>query len=186
MNIPSAYLRQLSSELLTLYREQAMDYPKFHKMDVLSKTGILAVEKIKAAVGDAISEEEWAEHTAIILCGLTGSLVADEAFQATISDPDDFYPSPSVFVYTLPNIVTGEIALRHVIHGESAFYLLPSRDAASIADVITLPFGDPSIHHILGGWIDANDEICEAALLLINPDNTKNEIIETIQSTWNS
>lgn len=184
--IPSVHLRCTASELLTHYRAQAMDYPKFHKMDLLSKTGILAAEQIRAVADGAIADAEWAEHTAIILCGHTGSLAADAAFQATISDAADYFPSPSLFVYTLPNIVTGEIALRHLMHGETAFYLLPERDAAQIAHLLTLPLHDSAIHHVLGGWIDADGDICEATMLLINSENTNLEIIETLQKTWNS
>ena len=42
-------------------------------------------------------------------------------FQETIQHADSYYPSPALFVYTLPNIVTGEIAIRNKYYGETSF-----------------------------------------------------------------
>ena len=42
---------------------------------------------------------------------------------------EDKTPSPALFVYTLPNIVTGEISIRNKWYGESSVYILPAFDA---------------------------------------------------------
>jgi 3-oxoacyl-[acyl-carrier-protein] synthase-1 len=60
---------------------------------------------------------------AVILANRSASLKNDNDYIATISG-SGYYPSPALFVYTLPNIVTGEIAIRHQIQGETAFYIL--------------------------------------------------------------
>ena len=59
------------------------------------------------------------EDRAVVFFNRSASLQADTAYQATIQDPDNFYPSPAAFVYTLPNIVTGEIAIRNKYFGET-------------------------------------------------------------------
>ena len=104
--------------LVELYRRYAGDYPKFFKMDTLSRLGFIAAE-ILLKEPTANSQEP----TAIILANRSASIKNDTDYLATISD-GNYYPSPALFVYTLPNIVTGEIAIRHHIQGETSFYIL--------------------------------------------------------------
>jgi len=99
-----------------IYQYLKIDYPKFFKMDNLSKLGFLAAEIL-------LLDIEKKEHLGIILASSSSSLDTDEAFVDTIKDAN-FFPSPSVFVYTLPNIVIGEICIRHKIHGENAMFIL--------------------------------------------------------------
>ena len=84
----------------------------------------------------------------------TGSLCDDAEYQHTIDDTANYYPSPSTFVYTLPNIVTGEIAIRHHYHGETSFYLLPSRDEEVMAQVVQATLADAETTSLISGWID--------------------------------
>ena len=98
------------------------------------------------------------EDRAVILFNETGSLHADSAFQTTIQQPEAFFPSPSVFVYTLPNIVTGEIAIRNKYYGESNFMVLPKRDDKLMAEVIEQAFQDHTTQSIITGWIEAPDD----------------------------
>jgi len=81
---------------------------------------------------------------------------------------DDFYPSPSVFVYTLPNIVTGEIAIRNHFHGETSFYVLPDKDEQLMQRVIGATLAGGSVQCVLTGWLDyEDDEHYEADLYII-------------------
>ena len=102
--------------LVELYRRYAGDYPKFFKMDTLCRLGFIAAEIL-------LREPSSQQPTAIILANRSASIKNDTDYLATISD-GNYYPSPSLFVYTLPNIVTGEIAIRHHIQGETSFYIL--------------------------------------------------------------
>jgi 3-oxoacyl-[acyl-carrier-protein] synthase-1 len=104
---------------------------------------------------------------AVILFNRSSSILADEAYQASIEDSENYYPSPAAFVYTLPNIVTGEIAIRNHYQGETSFYILPERDDALIQQIAFASFGDPATKSILGGWLDyADDEHYEADLYI--------------------
>ena len=40
-----------------------------------------------------------------------------------LSTKRPYYPSPAIFVYTLPNICLGEIAIRHGLRTESSFFI---------------------------------------------------------------
>lgn len=91
-------------------------YPKFHKMDSVCKSALLAVEKL-----DLPASSEPNENIDIIAFTATGCLETDLKYTSTLQ-PDNFFPSPAIFVYTLPNILCGETAIRHKIMGESSLY----------------------------------------------------------------
>ena len=145
--------KQVSNSGITgIYREMIGNYPKFFKMDSLCKLGFVAAELL---LGSMTAEEK--ENGAIIIFNRNGSLITDRNYQQTIAD-DNYFPSPALFVYTLANIVTGEIAIRHKIHGESPFYILENRDEKRMEEIVENAFltSDPSF--ILTGWVDYDDE----------------------------
>lgn len=144
------------SFLTKLYHIHNMEYPKFFKMDVLCKVGFIASEILLEAEG----AERFVPRAdrAVILFNRNSSLNADRTFQQTIADPDDFYPKPSVFVYTLPNIVTGEIAIRNKYHGESSFILLPEKSQEAMNQAIARAFMDGETTSVLTGWVEAVSE----------------------------
>jgi len=159
--------QEKGSALLTkLYRTYIGDYPKFFKMDTLSKLGFVASELLLQAE----NAERFVprEDRAVVFFNRSASLQADTTYQATIQDPDNFFPSPAAFVYTLPNIVTGEIAIRNKYFGETSFIVLPERDPSIMAQQLQNAFQDPMTQSILGGWLDCTDENhFEAELTLI-------------------
>ena len=135
-----------------LYREFVGDYPKFFKMDALCKLGFIGAELL---LRDVTPEEK--ENATIILFNRNGSLITDRNYSKTITD-DNYFPSPSLFVYTLANIVTGEIAIRHKIYGETSFYVLAKPDTALMETVAADAYLTSSPTFILTGWVDYNDE----------------------------
>ena len=141
--------------LTALYHTYVKDYPKFYKMDGLGKLGFLASELLMACEADTQPTES--EQRAVILFNHSSSIATDQRYQASIQ-PEDYYPSPSLFVYTLPNIVTGEIAIRHHLYGETSFYILSSRDEQVMMQIQQAAFCDPSTKSMITGWIDYEDE----------------------------
>lgn len=135
-----------------LYREFVGNYPKFFKMDSLCKLGFIGAELLLKGIS---SEEK--ENAAIILFNRNGSLITDRNYQKTIID-DNYFPSPALFVYTLANIVTGEIAIRNKIYGESSFYVLNNEDTDLMNDIINNAYLTSSPSFILTGWVDYDDE----------------------------
>ena len=142
--------------LTELYRTYVGDYPKFFKMDTLSKLGFVASELLLQAEGEPRFEAR--EDRAVVFFNRSASLQADTAYQATIQEPENFFPSPAAFVYTLPNIVTGEIAIRNHYQGETSFYILPERNDQLMQQILEASLGDKSTKSILGGWIDYEDD----------------------------
>ena len=74
-----------------------IEYPKFFKMDNLSKLAFLAAEAVLSPLST-----EAKSRTALLFANRTASLDTDLKHQTTIANPQEYYPSPAVFVYTLP------------------------------------------------------------------------------------
>ncbi len=167
------HAEQGNALLTELYRAYIGDYPKFFKMDTLSKLGFVASEMLLKDEGKErfVSRED----RAVVLFNKTASLQADTNYQLTIQDLENFFPSPAAFVYTLPNIVTGEIAIRNKYYGETSFIVVESCDAHIMARQLMNAFQDPMTQSILGGWLDCNDENhFEARLFLVEKQQFNN------------
>lgn len=141
-----------NSNISGIYREFIEDYPKFFKMDSLCKLGFVAAELV---LRELTTEQK--ENASIILFNRNGSLITDRNYQKTIAD-DNYFPSPALFVYTLANIVTGEIAIRHKIYGESSFYVLPHQDEEMMGNVVNNAYQTSNPSFILTGWVDYDDD----------------------------
>ena len=147
-----------SAMLAEIYRAHVGDWPKFFKMDTLSKVGYLASELLIKEIGESRMEgEEYTSGRAIVLFGTTASLCADLNYQETIQNEDNYYPSPALFVYTLPNIVTGEIAIRNHYRGETEFLVVERFDAMQMSFQIQCAFQDKTTESVLAGWVDSTD-----------------------------
>ena len=93
------------------------------------------------------------QDRAVVLMNRSSSVAADLDYLRSIR-PESYFPSPSHFVYTLPNIVTGEIAIRNLYRGETAFYILPEKDADLMRQILTATACDSRTESIIGGWVD--------------------------------
>ncbi len=155
------------SFLTQLYKRYVNDYPKFYKMDQLSRLGFIASEILLQAEGK--TRFTACDNRAVILFNRSSSKVTDAHYLQSIADKAAFFPSPALFVYTLPNIVTGEIAIRNLYHGETALYILPTADTSLQNEVVKATFADKTTDSMITGWInyDAPDSY-EAHLYIYN------------------
>ena len=147
-----------SSLLTALYKQIMGNYPKYYKMDGLCRLGFVASELLLKAERDEGSFTEDINKTrAIVFFNRSSSIASDKKYLASIVEKDNYFPSPSVFVYTLPNIVTGEIAIRNGYHGETSFYILPHKNELLMQDIIETTFMDEQTTSVLTGWLDYED-----------------------------
>lgn len=153
------------SLLTSLYKQMIGNYPKFYKMDGLSRLGFVASEiLLNAEKGDTDVErreeegERLLEEKAIIFFNHSSSIASDRNYKESIKDKDNYFPSPSIFVYTLPNIVTGEIAIRNHFQGETSFFILPDKDERLMEEILQASCRDAQSKSFLTGWIDYEDE----------------------------
>ena len=141
-----------ADDLVARFRALGTPYPKFFKMDTLCRLGFVAAEELLKDHADCIDPE----HTALILANRSASLQNDTDYQATIADPQNYYPSPALFVYTLPNIVTGELAIRHHLFGETAFYILEKE--ADLQPIVEATLRDEHITSAIVGWVECSSK----------------------------
>lgn len=137
--------------LSEIYRKYVGDYPKYHKMDALSRLAFLATELLLSR-GDVPQDS----GRATILFNRTSSVVADRCHLGSIAKPGEFYPSPSVFLGTLPNIATGEIAIRHGYTGETSLYITDFRDEALMKKVVSSSFSPGGFRSLICGFVDCD------------------------------
>jgi len=96
----------------------------------------------------------------------SSSLDTDIAHNETIRDRSVYFPSPSVFVYTLPNIVIGEICIKNKIKGESAFLISEKFDAKLLYDYVEEMFDQERVEACLCGWVEVMGDNCSAMVAL--------------------
>lgn len=153
--------------LSEIYRKYVGDYPKYHKMDALSRLAFLATELLLSR-GDVPQDS----GRATILFNRTSSVVADRCHLGSIAKPGEFYPSPSVFLGTLPNIATGEIAIRHGYTGETSLYITDFRDEALMEKVVSSSFSQGGFRSLICGFVDCEFvDSFEAELKILVSDN---------------
>ncbi|MDR0395021.1 MAG: hypothetical protein LBH77_07695 [Tannerella sp.] len=134
------------------YKKLGVDYRKFYKMDTLSKLGFLAAELVL----DGIDRKTPKEDIGIAFFNRSASLEADHKYRQTIRDRNEYFPSPSDFVYTLPNIVTGEISIRNNLYGETIFHITPDFRCDRMCKVIDDMIRYGGMKYVLGGWTEVD------------------------------
>lgn len=154
------------------YQSFDVNYSKFYKMDALSKLGFLAAEII---LTDVDRSTILSNEISLIATNKSSSLHTDTIYEKTIYE----IPSPAIFVYTLANIVLGEICIKHDIKGESLFLVQERFDSNFINDYTKILFATTNTKLCVTGWIEINnEEEYEADLYLISADKTEIELTE--------
>lgn len=156
----------------SLYKSENINYPKFYKMDNLSKLAFISTELILNKF-DAFKYYS-AEEVGVVICNSTSSLDSDVKFYETISDKSKYFPSPALFVYTLPNIMIGEICIRYKFMGENAFFIFEKFDPDFINWYVNNLFNSGKIKCCITGWVDLTAENYEAFLLLVEKEKLSN------------
>ena len=141
------------------------NYPKFYKMDNLSKLAFFAADIV---LKENIIHSKENENIAIILSNKSSSLDTDRKHQISISDKENYYPSPSIFVYTLPNICMGEISIKHQLHSENTFFIFEKFNANHLYINADFLLKNKKADKVLCGWSDFDDNNYEAFLYLVS------------------
>jgi len=163
----------LTAFLGRLYKKTELNYPKFFKMDKLCKLGILATELVIRNTPDfgTFSKNE----IALVYSNNASSLESDRTHANAIADKQNYFPSPSVFVYTLPNIVLGEIAIKHKITGENAFFVSEHFDAELMYSYTNILLKTKNAASVLCGWVNVDGPNAEAFVYCVKNLNFKQE-----------
>jgi hypothetical protein len=128
-------------------------------MDTLSKLGILAVQ----ALLEKGSIQSSPIDVALLFSNSEASADADLRYHASI----EHNPSPSLFVYTLPNIVMGEVCIKFGFKGEQTFFVTPQFDAGQLVNYASLVLAKKHVHACVVGWVDVFQEHHDVFLYLV-------------------
>ncbi len=151
-----------------IYKKLNCGYPKFYKMDSLSKLGFLAAENLLL---DYPAFTEYSpEDIAIVVQNYSSSLDTDIKHQESIADRENYFPSPAVFVYTLPNIMLGEMCIRHKIKGENACFLASEFQPSFVETYLRTLFENEGIQCCITGWLDYFENNFRANLFLVEKE----------------
>ena len=148
------------------YKHLGENNMKFYKMDNLCKLGYVAA-------GYLLKDTNYRpEEIGIILANASASLDTDCRHQAIINKEGDKAASPAVFVYTLPNVVLGEICIRHKIQGENTFFVCQQSDIASLEDYARIVMAKGKLRTCIIGWCELLDGHYQAEFKQLNNIST--------------
>ena len=149
------------------YKFFKTDYSKFFKMDNLSKLAFLAADVLLK--NENLKEEE--NNIALVFSNKASSLDTDRKYQAAIENDEEYFPSPAVFVYTLPNICLGEISIKHELYSENSFFIFDHFNADYLVSYTQSLLKTNKATNVLCGWVDFDEENYEAFLYLVSKEN---------------
>ncbi|MBU2951264.1 3-oxoacyl-ACP synthase [Tamlana agarivorans] len=137
------------------YKSENTKYSKFFKMDSLSKLAFLAADVLLKNENYTTDEEQ---DIAIVFSNKSSSLNTDKKHQSTIEDESNYFPSPAVFVYTLPNICIGEISIKYKLNSENSFFIFDRFNALHLKTYSDILLSKNKAKEVLCGWVDFEDE----------------------------
>lgn len=159
--VAASHLPAAGDRMDELYTKVQMGYPRFYKEDLQCKTGMLTAHVLLR--DHPLLQQYRPDEIAVVLMNRSGSLDADLKYQATVHS----IPSPALFVYTLPNILIGEICIRYGFKGENVFLVRESFDAELLSQTVTQLFNEGTVKVCLCGWCEATAQQHECIFWLV-------------------
>lgn len=150
----------LKQFLKEFYKSEQIVYPKFYKMDEQCKLAFIASEVLLRNID---REKYQDDEIAMIFANSESTLATDMSFwESTFT-----IASPGLFVYTLPNIMMGEIAIRNKVKGENIFFISEEFDARLLVQQTELVFLNSPARIALVGWVNYENEKSYSAKLFL-------------------
>jgi len=168
--IPSSSLEELVAALV---QQNHVVHPRFGKMDRLSQLGFTIAEIVLQGTNLAAKHEP--HKVGVVLSNSASSLDTDMKFWESTSN----IPSPSLFVYTLPNIVLAEICIKNNFKGENYFFVSEKMDAHLLFCHISEMLTNNRVDACLGGWVEVFENSYNAFVFLVEKSPAK----ETVEFT---
>ena len=165
------------------YKSLDTNYPKFFKMDGLSKLALLAADVL---LKDENLDEDKENDIAIVFSNKASSLDTDRKHQKSIENKEEYYPSPAIFVYTLPNICIGEISIKYKLFSENSFFIFENFSAQHLLDYANSLLSAGKTEKVLCGWVELDGNQYEAYLYLVTKIGTILHSKENIIKFYNT
>lgn len=160
----------------SIYKHNEVKYPKYFKMDNLCKVAFIASEIILKG-NDHIKELDPTK-VGVIIQNSHSSIDTDTKYNETIKDKSNYFPSPAVFVYTLPNVMIGEICIRNKFQGENTCFIAKEFNPEFVTDYVNDLLDSGKLDACITGWSDYIDGEYNAMLFLVekSKENKKDNI----------
>ncbi len=152
-----------------MYEKILKPYIKFFKMDALSKLGLLTASLLFNNFD--INKADPSE-VALIIGNSKSSSATDKKYYKTIFSQ----PSPAIFVYTLPNILMGEICIKYGFKGQNLFFVSESYDEDVSVEDVRILFDNSTAQYVIAGWVDYIDDFNYNSILYLIGKDTKSSI----------
>ena len=164
-----------------LYHTLGCSYPKFFKMDNLCKWAWLGAEALlRSDDGGWLYDGLDKRNIALVLTTTDGCLEVDKRYAETLST----VPSPALFVYTLPNIMLGEICIRHGFTGEQRCTVQDDFDAEELLFQVKDLLMNRGATHCLFGMVDAVDGHHDVCLFWADAQNIQSVTPAALQAVF--
>jgi hypothetical protein len=155
--------------LIDAYRALKIDYPKFFKMDNLSKLAFLSAEILLK--NNKVLKENNNTKTGIVLLNSSSSLNVDAKFQDSMND----IASPSLFVYTLPNVMIGEICIKFKIFGENCALITDGFDIDQMIDFVDTVNEENIMDNFIAGYANFDENDAQSCLMFVENYSYENQ-----------
>ena len=157
--------------------------PKFYKMDALSKLAFLASDVL---LNNENLNLENDSNIALVFSNKSSSLDTDRIHQESIQNKENYYPSPSVFVYTLPNICLGEISIKYKLYTENSFFIFDTLNANHLFSYSNSLLASNKANEVLCGWVEVDGDNYNAFVYLVSKQGKIEHNVENIIRLYNN
>lgn len=165
-----------------VYRALGCSYPKFFKMDLLCKWAWLGAEALLKDGEQFLYNSQDKDKIAVVLATREGCLSVDRKYQDTIQT----IASPALFVYTLPNIMLGEICIRHGFKGEQLCLVQDHFNEQEVNFWVQDLLKKRNMDHCLFGWVNATEESHDVCLFWATADETSGITDDAVNAIYNT
>lgn len=141
-------------------------------MDDLCKLAFLTSEFLSSKID---------ENTAVLLSTKSSSINSDKTHQESLNEG---FTSPAIFVYTLPNIMVGELSIRHQLNTENSCFLFNTFNAEFHHNYANILLSDTDISKVLSGWVNIEDEKLEALIYIVESEGDTEHYSENIKNLF--
>ncbi len=162
--------QEINNFLKESYTHLNLGYPKFFKMDNLCKLGVIGVELLYK---ENVKLFERTDKVGLIFQNRSSSLDTDIRHHKGIENNT---VSPAIFVYSLPNIVLGEISIKHRWSSEGVFFVNEEIDFDLLSQYSNILLGNGRTKLNLIGWIDVLQDQYILRLCLVEDQLTSTEL----------
>ncbi len=160
-----------------VYRSQKIAYPKFFKMDPLSKFAIVGSSIIFDNLDGDIERD-----TALVFANRSSCIDIDKKHLDTITHIDNYYPSPANFVYTLPNISLGEVSIKYNLKTENAFFVFEEFNKPFLFAYSETLLYQNKATMVLCAWIEVNNDAYEGIFFLVSKEGSEKNLTTQLKN----